>query len=237
MLLYFDAHWATKVGNGNAIIDIERVAMLLLLGSKSSKNYKVTTFNDILTTLYTLPPYYSNLSNANRVVNMQGENEQLKKTKTKKQTKGINYSYKLAFAGKPGCWKSVDHLVEHLNLLLKRPHTGGQSLKTLETLSLSLDLFQELDRTFSAQLDLEHSGSHRRPNNHDDVVKLAQAIAAPAPTPALNVPVFEDLATQGWENRDWVRKRLEKKEEAMIDEGDEDGPEFAPEDNSFNESD
>ena len=57
MLLYFDAHWATKVGNGNAIIDIERVAMLLLLGSKSSKNYKVTTFNDILTTLYTLPPY------------------------------------------------------------------------------------------------------------------------------------------------------------------------------------
>jgi len=88
MLLYFDAHWATKVGNGNAIIDIERVAMLLLLGSKSSKNYKVTTFNDILTTLYTLPPYYSNLSIANRVVNMQGENEQLKKTKTKKQTKG-----------------------------------------------------------------------------------------------------------------------------------------------------
>ena len=73
MLLYFDVHWATKFGIDNAIMDVERVAMLFLLGSKSSKNYKVTTFNDILTTLYILPPYYSNPSIANRVVNKQGD--------------------------------------------------------------------------------------------------------------------------------------------------------------------
>ena len=68
--------------------------------------------------------------------------------------------------------------MEHLNLLLKRAHSGGQSLATLGTLSLSLDLFLELDRTFSAQLDLEHSGTHKRPDNHVDVLALAKAIKA-----------------------------------------------------------
>jgi len=87
MLTYFDAHWATKAGNGDAIVDNERVALLYLLGSKKSKNYKVTTFNDLLTTLHLLPPYYARLSTANRVVNMQGENFLKRQKANQKQTK------------------------------------------------------------------------------------------------------------------------------------------------------
>ena len=99
-------------------------------------------------------------------------------------------------------------MVEHLNLLLKRAHSGGQSLATLGTLSLSLDLFLELDRTFSAQLDLEHSGTHKRPDNHVDVLALAKAIAAPTPDP--KTFTFLDLMQLGWERRDWVTKKIQK---------------------------
>jgi len=69
-----------------------------------------------------------------------------------------------------------------MNLLLKRAHSGGQSLKTLETLSLSLDLFLELDRTFSSQLNMEHTGTHKRPDNHQDVLRLATSIATSPPS-------------------------------------------------------
>jgi len=84
LLVYFDAHWVTKAGNGKAIIDNERVAFLFLLGSNKSKNYKVTTFNDLLSLLI-LPPYFSHLSISNRVVNMQGKNRKKKKKKKKKK--------------------------------------------------------------------------------------------------------------------------------------------------------
>jgi len=72
-LVYVDAHRATKAGDGRAILDNERQSLVYFLGSNKSKNYKVTTFNDILQTLYLLPPYYGQLSIANRTVNMQGE--------------------------------------------------------------------------------------------------------------------------------------------------------------------
>lgn len=75
LLVYLDSHWATKAGTGSAILDNERVALLYLLGSEKSKNYKVCAFDDIVQTLYLLPPYYSHLSLQNRAVNMQGQTQ------------------------------------------------------------------------------------------------------------------------------------------------------------------
>lgn len=97
-------------------------------------------------------------------------------------------------------------MVEHLNLLLKRAHSGGHSEHTLQTLSLSLDVFLELDKTLAPQLSIDHGGGHRRPDTTVEVRELAEAIAT-ADDGALTTE-YVDLVSKGWENADWVARRL-----------------------------
>ena len=148
-LTYLEGHSSTKAGDGARCLDFERIALLYFMGSKKSKNYKIATAKDLIETLCTFTEFQSHLSINNRFVNL---------------------------SGKPNSCKSVDHMVEHLVLVLKRCHTGGQSKRSLEVLSLSLDLFLEMSANMDRQFGVGQKGGNHTRKLSADVINLAELI-------------------------------------------------------------
>jgi len=96
-------------------------------------------------------------------------------------------------------------------LLLKRAHTGGLGEETIETTSLSLDVFMALDRHVAPQLDVDHSGTHTRPDTARDVRQIALAIVGGGSE--MTTKEKYDLWEKGWANRRWVARRLDQEAE------------------------
>ena len=203
LLVYFDGHFSTKLGDGEGIIRNEKLILLHLLGTKDSKNYKATIARDLISCLYTLPPYYGYLSMHNRCVNLKG---------------------------KEGYSKSVDHFVEHLVLLLKKSHTGGLSDASLETLSLSLDLFMEMKNTITDQIGGKQYKKHEKKANEKDILELAKQIYDNSNNNSNRTPKnWKNITEEGWKNREWLVKFIERLK------NEEDSDEINEEEDSDNE--
>jgi len=191
------SYWRScKTGDGKRLLDAERATLVHFMGT-NSKNYRVTTAMDLIQVLCTLPEYYAHLSINNRCVNLQN---------------------------RPDSWKSIDHMVEHLNLLLKRCHSGGQTEQSLQTLSLSLDLFMEMSANVDRELGVaQESGIHKRSDVRQDVVKLATMILEERRDGKGSKKAFEDIVRKGYEQTYWLSNLIQKVADKALDVGEEMG--------------
>jgi len=95
--------------------------------------------------------------------------------------------------------------VEHLILLLKKAHKSSHSSHNLETLSLSLDLFLQMDKMMKEEMDIKVPERKTR-EKVKDIQELAERIYQ---EPLGTLPKgWTNLAKKGWEDCLWLEKLI-----------------------------